>query len=297
MTSQDFFKKYPNKNLNDYYSYIKKEGINNDNTNTNNSTNTNSNSNTDTNTKEPPNKYKDEIIYKEEKKHNFKFFPYFLILIIGIGIGNYKWSDIKNYLNSDSTENIILTNYESNERLEIAPKDLDEKMSLEDAKKSCESLGNGWRLPTMIELKIMYNELHLKGKGNFKQDIYWSDYSSTINGYDYDFRNGGSPYDPNIIPDELLKKPRWVRAVRSIKNVKDPPVNIPEPTKRQVFCPNCNGTGKEKYACSTCKGDGIYEEYRLKEGRKMPYECYSCRGFGSHETSCKVCGGGGKVYE
>ena len=220
MTSQDFFKKYPNKNLNDYYSYIKKEGINNDNTNTNNSTNTNSNSNTDTNTntKEPPNKYKDEIIYKEEKTRNFRFFPYLLILIIGIGIGNYKWSDIKNYFNNDSTENLILTNYESNERLEIAPKDLDEKMTLEDAKKSCESLGNGWRLPTMIELKIMYNELHLKGKGNFKKDIYWSDYSSTTNGYDYDFKNGGSPYDPNILPEELLKKPRWVRAVRSIKN-------------------------------------------------------------------------------
>ncbi len=285
MTSQDFFKKYPNKNLNDYYSYVKKEGINNNNTSANTSTN------------EISYKNKEEISYKEEKSRSFRFFPYLLILIIGIGLGNYKWSDIKNYLNNDSSENLILTNYESNEQLEIAPNDLDEKMSLEDAKKSCESLGNGWRLPTMTELKIMYDELHLKGKGNFKKDIYWSDYSSRINGYDYDFKNGLSPYDPNILPDELLKKPRWVRPVRSIKNVKESPVNVQEPKKRQIFCPNCKGTGKEKYACSTCKGDGIYEEYRLKEGRKMPYECHICRGFGSHETSCKVCGGSGKVNE
>jgi hypothetical protein len=297
MTTQDFFKQYPNKNLNDYYSYVKKEGINNNNTNTNTNTNTNSNTNTNTNTNEISYKNKEEISYKEEKSRSFRFLPYLLILIIGIGLGNYKWSDIKNYLNNGSSENLILINYESNEQLEIAPNDLDEKMSLDDARKSCESLGNGWRLPTMTELKIMHNELHLKGKGNFKKDVYWSDYSTTINGYDYDFNNGGSPYDPTISPDELLKKPRWVRPVRSIKNKKEPPTKVQDDPKRQIFCPNCNGTGKEKYPCGTCKGDGIYEEYRLKEGRKMPYECHICRGYGFHETSCKVCGGGGKVYE
>jgi hypothetical protein len=236
MTSQDFFKKFPNKNLNDYYSYVKKEGINNNNTSTS----------TNTSTNEISYKNKEEIRNKEEKSRSFRFFPYLLILIIGIGLGNYKWSDIKNYLNNGSSENLILTNYESNEQLEIAPNDLDEKMSLDDARKSCESLGNGWRLPTMTELKIIYNELHLKGKGNFKKDVYWSDYSSTINGYDYDFNTGGSPYDPTISPDELLKKPRWVRAVRSLKIPSSNPetIIIEKQQQQPSYSNKCDWCGK-----------------------------------------------------
>jgi hypothetical protein len=31
-----------------------------------------------------------------------------------------------------------------------------------------------WRLPTIEELKAIYEQLHLKGRGNFQNDLYWS---------------------------------------------------------------------------------------------------------------------------
>ena len=59
-------------------------------------------------------------------------------------------------------------------RLQIALNDFENEMSWFDAIQACESLGNGWRLPTKSELEIIYKELYLKGKGNFKPSIYWS---------------------------------------------------------------------------------------------------------------------------
>jgi hypothetical protein len=59
--------------------------------------------------------------------------------------------------------------------LQIASKDFTAVMRWEAAKKSCENLGNGWRLPTFEELKDMYEQLHQKGEGNFDTTCgYWS---------------------------------------------------------------------------------------------------------------------------
>ena len=59
----------------------------------------------------------------------------------------------------------------------VAQYDFPNKMNWEDATKSCSSLGNGWRLPTKIELNILYNNLNKIGDvGN---DGYWT---STENG-------------------------------------------------------------------------------------------------------------------
>jgi len=61
------------------------------------------------------------------------------------------------------------------ETIEVAKKDFPRDMSWNDAMASCENLGNGWRLPSINELKAMYEQLHTKGKGNFRTyDWYWS---------------------------------------------------------------------------------------------------------------------------
>lgn len=58
-------------------------------------------------------------------------------------------------------------------KLEIYKEDLVE-MNWADSKKACINLGSGWRLPTKVELKQMYEILHQNGKGNFKSAFYWS---------------------------------------------------------------------------------------------------------------------------
>jgi hypothetical protein len=35
---------------------------------------------------------------------------------------------------------------------------------------------NDWRLPSLEELKILYNELHTLGHGNFQSGMYWSSF-------------------------------------------------------------------------------------------------------------------------
>ena len=46
-------------------------------------------------------------------------------------------------------------------------------MPWNQAMSTFEELGNGWRLPNKEDLKAMY-ELHKQGKGNFKNEWYWS---------------------------------------------------------------------------------------------------------------------------
>ena len=55
--------------------------------------------------------------------------------------------------------------------LEIAQNDF-RKIPWTDANNSCINLGDGWRLPTIQELKILYQNREIIG--NFKWDSYWS---------------------------------------------------------------------------------------------------------------------------
>jgi hypothetical protein len=48
------------------------------------------------------------------------------------------------------------------------------KLNWKEANELCEKLGNGWRLPNTEELRLMYNNLHLKKLGNFENNYYWS---------------------------------------------------------------------------------------------------------------------------
>ncbi|MEJ6590245.1 MAG: DUF1566 domain-containing protein [Crocinitomicaceae bacterium] len=55
--------------------------------------------------------------------------------------------------------------------LEVMKEDLG-VMEWEQAEQACENLGNGWRLPSLKELEIVYkNRIQI---GGFEEDHYWS---------------------------------------------------------------------------------------------------------------------------
>lgn len=96
--------------------------------------------------------------------------------------------------------------------IEVYPEDAPESMTWDAAVKWCESLGDGWRLPTSDELDVLYeNRNELVG---FASDTYWS--SSE------DYRNyawtqcfcGGSKYY------YYKKYSARVRAVRNVEQSK-----------------------------------------------------------------------------
>jgi hypothetical protein len=96
-------------------------------------------------------------------------------------------------------------------KLEISEYDFPEEMNWEVAKKKCESLGKGWRLPTKKELNILYqNKYKIEGFGNV---VYWS-YTKydKWNRYAQNFSDGVIGIPP--IGEYPLFK---VRAVRTIK--------------------------------------------------------------------------------
>lgn len=80
--------------------------------------------------------------------------------------------------------------------LEVAEHDFPEKMNWEDAKKACEELGEGWRLPTKEELFDMFNMYYLKGIGNFKKDgAYWLLEHNTLGMFQDDVFNFYAGYE------------------------------------------------------------------------------------------------------
>ena len=56
--------------------------------------------------------------------------------------------------------------------IEVAQHDFPNEMTWDEAKKECESLGSGWRLPNEDELNTLYQN---KDKiGGFASNFYWS---------------------------------------------------------------------------------------------------------------------------
>lgn len=80
-------------------------------------------------------------------------------------------------LNKDFYESIIGVTFKI-DNFEVAQYDLPKKLNFIDARKGCNDLGKGWRLPTKDELNVLY--LNNDKLGNFKSDNYWS--ISTNNG-------------------------------------------------------------------------------------------------------------------
>jgi hypothetical protein len=58
--------------------------------------------------------------------------------------------------------------------IEVASSDFKDKMNWDDAKNACDSLGDGWRLPTVDEFELIFSELFQKGNGNFQMSYYWT---------------------------------------------------------------------------------------------------------------------------
>jgi hypothetical protein len=76
-----------------------------------------------------------------------------------------------------------------------------------EAKKACAALGKGWRLPTINELKVLYqNRIKIRG---FESRMYWSSTEVSSNGsWTYNFMGGDKQFDLNSNRD-------YVRAVRA----------------------------------------------------------------------------------
>lgn len=101
-------------------------------------------------------------------------------------------------------EKIIL---EKHLKFEVYPKDLGEH-NWKDAKKLCEDLGDGWRLPTREELHLMW--VNRESIGGFAAAYYWSSSEFNTNvAWNQLFGNGNQYYD-------VKGYPYYVRAVRAL---------------------------------------------------------------------------------
>ena len=83
------------------------------------------------------------------------------------------------------------------------------KTNWDEAMKACADLGDGWRLPTRLELLIMYD--NKDEIGGFANDYYWS--STEDDSYDVWIQDFFSGYQSYVSKDDFY----YVRAVRDIK--------------------------------------------------------------------------------
>lgn len=92
-------------------------------------------------------------------------------------------------------------------KFEVYPKDLGGH-SWENAKKVCENLGDGWRLPTREELHLIW--LNKESIGGFEDAYYWSSSENSYNFAWYQYFNYGFHYN------DYKNNTYYVRAVRGI---------------------------------------------------------------------------------
>ena len=70
-------------------------------------------------------------------------------------------------------DRLIITT-KKNKKILVADSDLQESGNWHDVQEFINEEHDNWRLPSIDELELMYEQLHLKGKGKFKQGQYWS---------------------------------------------------------------------------------------------------------------------------
>jgi hypothetical protein len=97
-----------------------------------------------------------------------------------------------------------------NSEIELTDTDLG-PMTWDDANLASEKAGDGWRLPTTLELDTMCKELHQKGSGNFSPVNYWASTTSTL------FNKMGAYNFERATPfADYVKEEFMVRLVRDI---------------------------------------------------------------------------------
>ena len=90
----------------------------------------------------------------------------------------------------------------------VAQNDFLKPMNWVETKTAISKLGNGWRLPTKVELNVMYKN---KDRiGGFALNVYWSSTEGDFNGAWAQFFTGGFQDFNN------KNFPCYVRAVRSL---------------------------------------------------------------------------------
>lgn len=84
-------------------------------------------------------------------------------------------NDFKIYSNQYIAEHplMIKLSENSNEQLEIYPLEYENLFDWHEANLECEKLGGDWRLPTVKEMELIYNQLFIKDLGHFKKKEYW----------------------------------------------------------------------------------------------------------------------------
>jgi hypothetical protein len=95
-------------------------------------------------------------------------------------------------------------------KYEIFSQDLKDSMDFNEAKHACKILGEGWRLPSLRELELMY-DLYQKGVGNFSAYYYWSSVVDYDKIWYWDFREGFGYADYSAKYD--LKNVRPIRSI------------------------------------------------------------------------------------
>ena len=125
---------------------------------------------------------------------------------------------------TDKIENNTLVISVKGQKLEIYTVDL-ELITFDEARKTYEKLGAGWRIPTNTELEEMYYQLHKNGKGNFKSEDYWSSSPTSYGNWAIDFKNGSkhngsSQYTKKyvrLVREYCKNCPRWIYTINENK--------------------------------------------------------------------------------
>ena len=92
--------------------------------------------------------------------------------------GNIGDIKIANNASNIEIQDLIFNHPVTGEKIEVALNDFPNLMTWTDAIEACNNLGNNWRLPTILELKTIYELIHKKGIGNFLNN-YIADYGTS----------------------------------------------------------------------------------------------------------------------
>lgn len=117
--------------------------------------------------------------------------------------------------NAQSIYSEILSKTVLIDGLEVPKQDFPTKMTWKEAKTVCDSLGNGWRLPNLEELNILYrNQQTIGGFAKCPDCYYWSNRiikkDETI-GWFKDFDKGHIIFQPRNNPKKRVRIVRnWI---------------------------------------------------------------------------------------